>query len=114
MEERKAFTAHKANGIYLKFPNGNGISTIWSTGSYSDNHDFDFRKDDGSLDLERNYRDRIEQGSDTVEVMIDCKPIVLELLEAKFAENSAGGSVFGHLSISQWLEILNILESRTY
>ena len=41
-ENNAAFTNHKHNGVYLQFPNGNAISTIWGVGSYTDNHDKSF------------------------------------------------------------------------
>lgn len=106
----KAFTAHKENGIYLKFPNGNAISTIWGGGSYTENHDYEIRDTDGKIDVVRSYSERIADGSDTVEVMVTCSATVLELLEAKYGTESAGGSVFGHLTLEQWLDILDILK----
>ena len=106
-EETKAFKQHKLNGFYLTFPNGNSISTIWSSGSYTDNHDWEIRNAKGEIDFSKLYDTKLS--SDTAEVMIDCKPVVLELIEAKNLGSSAGGSVFGHLSITEWLEIVNIL-----
>ena len=101
----KTFTNHKVNGVYLKLPNGNGISSIWGSGSYTDNHDWE--SPDG--DIGKNYDTRIQEGSSDVEVMIDCDPVVLELIETKYASKSAGGGVIGHLNFDQWLDILNTL-----
>lgn len=95
--QRKAFSNHKINGVYLSFPNGNGLSTIWGAGTYSDNHD--------SFD----YQMVFKEGSDTCEVMPDCSSTVLELIHAKFDQGS--GSVIGYLTFEQWLEVLNILNT---
>ena len=100
----KAFTNHKENGINLVFPNGNSLSTIWGAGSYTENHDW--KSPDG--DILKSYSTRIEEGSDTCETMPSCSPLVKKLLDAKFPDNE-NGSVFGHLSFSQWLEMVNIL-----
>lgn len=105
MTNTKAFTNHKANGVYLKFPNGNTISTIWSSGSYTSNHDYEHP----SGDPVKSYSERIEAGSEDVEVMISCEPMRMELIEEKFSSHSAGSGVFGHLSINEWLELLNML-----
>ena len=106
---KKAFFNHKINGVHLTFPNGNSVSSIWSSGSYTDNHDWEIKNAVGEVDFDKLYKTPLS--SDTVEIMVNCKPIVLELLEAKFDEKSEGGSVFGHLTILEWLEILNILST---
>lgn len=106
-EEKKAFRNHRINGIYLNFPNGNGISTIWTNGSYTENHDFESTKENGDIDFEKTFSTPLS--SDDVEVMVNCNDTVQELLEAKYNTESAGGGVFGHLNIEKWLDILNIL-----
>lgn len=110
-EIKKAFTAHKANGIYLNFPNGNALSTVWGSGTYSDNYDYGFKRTDGTFDAEnftKAYNERIKTGSDTVEVMPMCGDLVKKLLDAKFPDNE-NGSVFSRLTFPQWLEMVNIL-----
>jgi len=98
----KAFAQHKINGFRLKFPNGNGLSTIWSFGSYTENYIWNFE----------DPIDRYEKllGSDTVEIMPDCSEELLKELQEKYPDNE-NGSVFGHLTIIQWLEIVNILST---
>jgi len=102
-ELQKAFIAHRTNGIYLNFPNGNGLSTIWGAGIYSDNHDYGFEPYKPKA-----YNETIEEGSDTCETMPDCGDLVKKLLDAKFPKNQ-NGSVFGYLTFPQWLEMVNIL-----
>jgi hypothetical protein len=94
---KKVFYNHKVNGVHLQFPNGNSLSTIWGTGTYSDNYDY-------SSDI--SPIDRI--GSNTCEVMPDCSIKVKEKLDEMFPENE-NGSVFGRLSFEQWLKMVNYL-----
>lgn len=103
----KAFIAHKANGVRLNFPNGNSISTIWGAGSYSENNDrYGETEELGNYD----FKARRAWGSNTVEVMPDCSPTVLKLLQAKFSEEE-NGAVFGYMSFEKWLEMVNILNT---
>lgn len=104
----KAFTNHKINGVYLKFPNGNGLSSVWGSGTYSDNYDYEVRDSLNELDYEKTFKIPNQEGSDTVEVMPHCSELVMKLLEAKFPDN-ANGSIFSYLTFTQWLEIVNIL-----
>lgn len=99
---KKTFTNHKVNGIYIELPNGNNISSIWSSGSYTDNHNWT----DPSGDILKNYDTRIVEGSNEVEVMIGCDDVVMELINTKYNNE---GDVIGHLKFDQWLDILNIL-----
>jgi hypothetical protein len=99
----KAFRNHKNNGVYLAFPNGNGVSTIWGSGSYTDNHDAEILTKDGELDYQRMYRENNE-GSMTAEVMVDCGEELARALQEKF--NGAGNTVIGYLSIMDWLEVI--------
>lgn len=99
----KAFAQHKINGFRLKFPNGNGLSTIWSYCSYSENYDLP------------DIQDEIERfetplGSNTVEIMPDCSEELMKYLQEKYPDNE-NGPVFGHLTLAQWLEIVNILST---
>lgn len=100
----KAFCQHRINGFRLKFENGNGISTIWGYGSYSEN--YDFPKDD---DLS-NFR-KIPLGSNTVEIMPYCSEQLLKELQEKYPDNE-NGSIFGNLTINQWFEIIEILKNK--
>lgn len=59
-DKGKAFTNHRYNGVYLEFPNGNAISTIWGCGTYSDNHD--------KSPLE--FNKIIREGSNTAEILL--------------------------------------------
>lgn len=108
MDTKKAFTIHKVNGVYLNFPNGNGLSTIWGVGSYSDNYNNEFRNEDGVIDVLRSYTEIIKDGSNTCEVMPLCSELVKKLLDTTFPDNE-NGSVFGNLTFEQWLKMVNIL-----
>lgn len=107
-KEEKAFRNHRTNGVYLRFPNGNGLSTVWGSGTYCDNYNYEIRDEKGGIDYEKTYSDTIPEGSDTCEVMPDCGELVKKLLDAKFPDNE-NGRVFGHLTFAQWLEMVNIL-----
>ena len=98
---KKAFSNFKHNGIHIWFPNGNGISTIWGYGSYSDNYDYE-PKD------KKNIMARFETflESNSVEVMIlKCSDELLKRLEKKYY----GGyeQPFNRLTITEWLDIVN-------
>lgn len=106
-EKKKAFIAHKANGFLLTFPNGNSLSTLWGSGTYSDNYDLIL----GEITTEKiikSYTEPIEAGSNTVEVMPHCSDLVKKLLDATFPDEE-NGSVFGHLTFEKWLKMVNIL-----
>lgn len=107
--KQKAFTAHKANGIRLVFPNGNKLSTIWGRGNYCDNYDWE----DPSGDIVKTYETRIKEGSDTVEVMPTCSKNVKKLLDETFP-NEENGSVYGHLTFTQWLKMVNLLNENNF
>lgn len=88
----KAFNNHKTNGFLLTFPNGNNISTIFGGGTYSDNHN-------------RDYNVLIEEGSNTVEVMIQCGEKLHKRLQKKYD----GDSVTGYLTMEQWLDVVRVV-----
>ncbi len=98
MKKVKSFKNSKHNGIQLKFPNGNWISTIWGAGSYTENHDYTESK------IPFGYETFLE--SDDVEIMVDCPEKLSKKIHKKY---DGDGSVIGHLTITQWLEILNLL-----
>ena len=97
----KAFNNFRHNGIHFWFPNGNGISTIWGYGSYSDNYNFE-PKD------KKNVMARFETflDSNSVEVMIlKCSQKLLKRLEKKY--NEGYKQPFTSLTITEWLDIVN-------
>ena len=103
--KQKAFMQHRGdrlNGFRLTFSNGNSISTIWSQGTYSDNYELDIMGEDGKLDMGKMNS---PLSSDTVEAMVDCPELMVDLFKEKFG----GDNPFGHLTIIQWLEMINIL-----
>lgn len=103
----KSFTIHRDNGVFLSFPNGNSISTIWGWGSYTENHDWhpDPTKQ-GTYDISEIFK-RIPEGSNTVEIMFNCGVLLKKKILKKF--NNKDEQPIGHLNIVQWLEIINLL-----
>lgn len=104
MKKEKAFTNWKHNSIHLIFPNGNAISTTWSWGSYSENGDIHRNK---PFDKDTYFESftRFEE-SDDVEIMILNAP---DKLLNKIKKKYGFDSVLGYVTITQWLEILNLL-----
>lgn len=99
-KKEKAFNNWKHNGVHFTFPNGNSISTIWGSGTYSDNYDSVF---DLGLDGFKTFMD-----SDTVEIMILKAPAKLtKKIQKKYDFEDDG--VKGYLNITEWLDIVNLL-----
>ena len=109
----KAFKQHRLNGIALTFPNGNWISTIWGDGSYSENHWLTWEDPYFKMMGMDKYRilDQLKLKSDTVEIMIKCGEKLATKIHKKY---DGDGSVIGHLNITQWLEILNLLSKEKH
>jgi len=104
MNTNAAFTNHRHNGVYLQFPNGNAISTIWGVGSYSDNHNLSFE----------DYSTLIKKGSMSVEIMpITNNRHLLNRILRKCGKNPDDDSVIGWVDITTWLWILNQLAKDT-
>lgn len=118
-EINKAFKTHRVNGVFLTFPNGNTLSTIWGSGSHTENHDFGFNYMGQSLNqMMKNKANKkndqfsnvrsimdafytpIERGSNTVEVMPTCSKKVMDILKKKFPENE-DEIIFNYLTFSQ-------------
>ena len=100
MDKEKAFVNVKHNGIHFWFPHGNGISTVWGTGTYSENHDYR----EGKIPF--GYNTFLE--SNNVEIMIlKCPNKLLKKIEKKY--NDGSQQPIGYLNIKKWLEIINML-----
>jgi hypothetical protein len=99
MENKSAFTNHRHNGVYLQFPNGNAISTIWGVGTYSDNHNKSFN----------DYSKLIESGSMAVEIMPITKNIRLLKRIFRKCKQTMNDTVIGWVDITTWLWIINQL-----
>jgi hypothetical protein len=99
--KNKAFNNWRHNSIKLTFPNGNSLSTIWGACTYSDNQDFTTETMDDHFGFQKFL------SSDTVEVMILKAPEkLIKRIHKKF---NGDGSVIGHLTMEQWLEIVKML-----
>jgi hypothetical protein len=97
---KAAFTNHKHNGVFLEFPNGNSISTIWGVGSYSDNHDLDFN----------HFSTLLKQGSMTCEIMFKTTDDELRnRIFSKCGQDPDDDGVIGWVNITTWLWVLNQL-----
>ena len=92
-KEQKSFKCHALNKVQLTFPNGNWVSTIWGSYTYSDNYDVD------------GYN--IPMESDTCEIMFTCP----EKLEKKILKKYGGGQPIGYLKIEDWLKIIKLLSN---
>ena len=110
--KQKAFVNHKVNGFLLTFPNGNKLSTIFGSGAHCENCNRVERKEDGSLDFEKMYTTRYEEGSDTCEVMPTCNETVKALLDATFSDET-DGSIFNYMTMDKWLKMVNILNEHS-
>ena len=98
--KEKAFNNFRTNGLHLNFANGNHLSTIWGGGSYSENHD--------------NLRDVIGPTaiqSNDVEIMFDCGEKLKKRIIKKY--NEGYDQPIGYLTISQWVEIVNLLNKES-
>ena len=99
---KKAFKNFRHNGIHLTFPNGNSISTIWGVGSYTENSntgDYEKFKEAYFMFLESN----------DVEIMIlNCPNKLMKKIINKYNIEDDENPI-GHINITQWLEILNLL-----
>lgn len=87
----KAFNNPKHNTLHLQFPNGNFISTIWGVGSYTENYE-----------APEGYHTFMD--SDDVEIMVTCSDELFKKLQKRFKTTN---TVFGHLSMRQWLRVVN-------
>ena len=95
-DEEKAFNNFRHNGLHLNFPNGNHLSTVWGGGTYTENYDrFDLISQPIFLE------------SNDVEIMFECSEKLQKKIEKKF--NDGGEQPIGRLTITQWLEIANLL-----
>ena len=106
MEEKikKAFTNWRAGAFYLKFPNGNELSTTFAAGSYSDNNR-NYENLIGSW--EKIFEDQPVE-SNTVEIMIlKCPEKLSKKIHKKYGYGD--NSVIGYLDIQKWLEIVALL-----
>lgn len=100
MAVNKAFTNHKHNGVYLQFPNGNGISTIWGRGAYGDDKD-----------LNTAYSTLIKEGANQVEIMIDTPDKKLHNRIFRKLKTGIDNGVIGWVTMEQWLWVIGQLSS---
>jgi hypothetical protein len=97
----RAFYNWSIGRIHLNFPNGNSISTVWGSGTYSDNYD-----NMAEWEHYKTPTERLVMQSDTAEIMITCPP----KLEKQILKKYGGGSQpLGRIPILEWLEIVNLL-----
>jgi hypothetical protein len=96
-KNNNAFQNHRTNGVYLQFPNGNSISTIWGVGSYTEHHDDDFSEWEKKND-----------GSNSVEIMIHTDN---ERLYKRIYKRLKGGedTVIGWVNITDWVWVVSQL-----
>jgi len=93
------------NGFYIEFDNGLGISTIWGSGSYSDNHDLSMtaiRDGESVIDA----IEKLPLESETVEVMLDGPESAEKYLKYLHRKYDGDGSVIGYLPVEDWLKLI--------
>jgi hypothetical protein len=89
----KAFNNPMYNHIYITFPNGNRISCMWGIGSYTEN-------------ATGRYENFMK--SETCEIKIMSAPEkLIKKIQKKYGDPT--DSVIGYVTVTQWLEILNML-----
>ncbi len=101
--KEKAFHGWRAGRFHLNFPNGNQISTVWGSGTYSDNHD-DSQDSDFLLGRQKNSP---VFDSSTVEIMFTAPDKLTKKILKKYSDGS--GQPIGYLPQDKWLEIVNLL-----
>ena len=105
MENNSSFTNHRHNGVYLQFPNGNAISSIWGVGSYTENHDYK-----SGRGFATDFSTLIGRGSNTVEIMpISNDDKLLKRIFRKCGKKFGDDDVIGWVDITTWLWIVNQL-----
>ena len=98
--EQKAFNNCAHNKLYLTFPNGNSLSTIWGYGTYSDNYN-------AGAELPIMERFSTFMSSDTVEIMVMKAPQkLIDKINRRFKTSD---SVIGRLGMSDWLWVVKEL-----
>ena len=89
------------NGFWLHFDNGLSISTIWGSGSYSDNHD---------LFINHNPIESFEKlplETTEVEVMLDGKGEAQhKYIDYLHKKHDGDGAVIGYLPLEEWFKLI--------
>jgi len=109
--KRKSFANHRNNGVYLEFPNGVSISTVWGYGNYCENYDWEHP--DGKVSIKNmtaesvmKQFEKIPEGSSDVEIMIfGASDIFIRRLSNEFG--GGGDNPWGYINIMDWLKIVN-------
>jgi len=96
MNKDKAFINHKANGVFLTFPNGNSLSTVWGFGNYCENYNHgDFEK--------------TNNGSNDCEIYPDADEKTLNKIKSFLPQYKDNYPVAGYVTMSEWLKVIKIL-----
>lgn len=109
IKKEKAFNNWSHNSIHLTFPNGNAISTIWGYLSYCDNK---YLENDKAITKNKlngkAYLDNFQRfmDCDNCEIMILNAP---DKLLKKIHKKYDFEDVKGYTTITEWLEIVNLL-----
>lgn len=98
-DSKKSFIGRTKARFQFNFPNGNWLSTIWGSGTYTENYDkVDFLDED-------KYGSVIS--SNDVEIMFTCGEKLKKKILKKY--NDGSDDPIGHLGFKEWLEIVNLL-----
>ncbi len=102
VKKEKAFHSWRSARFHLNFPNGNQVSTVWGSGTYTDNY-----YDPGDFkDLDDKRQPIFD--SETVEIMFSCSDKLKKKILKKY--NDGNHDPIGHLSLQKWLQIVNMVE----
>ena len=93
---------HKNDGVYLEFDNGFKVSTIWGSGSYSENYNIDYK-----LPIDEQFA-KHEDGSGTVEVYFTDIPKGGERLHKSLLKkyNDEYEQPIGNLKVKDWMDLI--------
>ena len=94
MNKEKSFFNCKMGSFHLNFENGNQLSTTFSDGSYSENHNQQLRAT------------KLVESNDC-EIMFTCNKKLQKKIEKKY--NDGDQQPIGYLNITKWLEIVKML-----
>lgn len=97
-KSEKAFSNWRNGAFHLNFPNGNWLSTTFSYGSYSENHDAEWPVSNEFVRLESN----------SCEIMVECPEELHKKIWKKYGSDT-DNLVLGYLTITQWFEIVALL-----
>lgn len=96
----------RANGFWLKFPNGVVLSTQFAWGNYCEGHELYFKK---VIEDKEDYA-KVREEVKTSEIAIgnnNNSTLLTELMNKEVFGVELGDSVKGYVGIEDWIKIVN-------